>query len=101
MIQIKPLTPDLQKIAETELGEVPSRIYNDLQSLKTWIEQQPHLKARTDDQFLIQYLRGCKYSLEIAKTKIDYLYTLKTKFPEEFNVTDVTDKCFRDIYRLM
>lgn len=101
MAQIKPLTPELQKIAETELGEIPARVNSDLQALKEWLERQPHLKARTDDQFLIQFLRGCKYSLEKAKEKLDCLYTLKTKFPEEFNVEDVTNKRFRNLFRSM
>lgn len=99
MAQIKPLIPELQIIAETELGEIPSRINGDLQALKDWLQLQPHLKVRTDDQYLIQFLRGSKYSLEKAKEKLDCLYTLKTKFPEEFNVNDVSNEKFRNSFR--
>ncbi|XP_037813915.1 alpha-tocopherol transfer protein-like [Lucilia sericata] len=98
MANIRPLSEDLQKVAETELSEVPKRIPDDLLALKTWIEQQPHLKARQDDQFLIQYLRGSKYSLEKAKTKLDIFFTLKSKFPDLFNVTDINDARFKKIY---
>uniref|UniRef100_A0A1I8MTM3 CRAL-TRIO domain-containing protein n=1 Tax=Musca domestica TaxID=7370 RepID=A0A1I8MTM3_MUSDO len=97
---IKPLDSALQKIATEELSEVPSRIAEDLESFKLWIEQQPHLKARTDDQFLIQFLRGCKYSMERAKVKIDLYYTLKTKFPQMFGVYDVDDRQLRRMCRL-
>ncbi|XP_065368349.1 alpha-tocopherol transfer protein-like [Calliphora vicina] len=99
MAQIRPLTEDLQKAA-AEIGEDPARIAADLEALKTWIKQQPHLSANTDDQFLIAFLRGCKYSMEKAKSKIDKFYTLKTKFPDFFGCTDVDDPKFREIFRL-
>lgn len=99
-VQIKTLSPELQKIADDELGEVSSRIANDLETLKSWIEQQPHLKSRTDDQFLIQFLRGSKYSLEKAKERIDMFYTMKTKYPELFSLTDDENLRFRELVRL-
>lgn len=68
--------------------------------LKTWLQQQPHLKANTDDEFLIAFLRGCKYSLEKAKSKIDKFFTLKTKFPELVNVIDFDNDRFKDIFRM-
>ncbi|XP_061393113.1 alpha-tocopherol transfer protein-like [Musca vetustissima] len=100
MAHIKPLNSILQKIANEELFEVPTRISEDLEALKLWIGQQPHLKSRTDDQFLIQFLRGCKYSLERAKEKIDRYYTLKTKFPHIMGIYDVDNERFRQITRL-
>lgn len=100
MAAIKPLTEHLQKVAIKELAEVPSRIPEDLQALKTWIKQQPHLRARMDDQFLIQFLRGCKYSLERAKEKLDLYFTLKSKYPQMFAPTDVDDPNFRLMHNL-
>ncbi|XP_068149656.1 alpha-tocopherol transfer protein-like [Drosophila tropicalis] len=97
--QIRPLTPELQKNANELLHEVPERIESDLEAFKTWISQQPHLTPRTDDQFLIAFLRGCKYSLERAKSKLDQYYTLRTKYPEIFNVTDVDGGKFREIHK--
>ncbi|XP_075166386.1 retinol-binding protein pinta-like [Haematobia irritans] len=98
MAGLKPLPEELQRIVIKELGEVPNRISEDLQTFKTWIKQQPHLKARMDDQFLIQFLRGCKYSLEKAKQKIDMFYTMKTRYPEFFNGTDVDSEQFRKLH---
>lgn len=90
---INPLNEALQKIAKEQLNEVESRIAEDLQALRTWLEKQPHIKARTDDQFLVSFLRGCKYSLEKAKSKIDYFYTIKTMMPELF-----ANKCMNEKY---
>ncbi|TMW50308.1 hypothetical protein DOY81_004585 [Sarcophaga bullata] len=100
MAQIRPLSEELQKAATELLGEDPARIPADLEILKTWIKQQPHLRANTDDQFLIAFLRGCKYSMERAKSKIDKFFTLKSKFPEIFGATDVDDPKFREILKL-
>uniref|UniRef100_A0A1I8NK28 CRAL/TRIO N-terminal domain-containing protein n=1 Tax=Musca domestica TaxID=7370 RepID=A0A1I8NK28_MUSDO len=98
MLQFRALNEDLQKVAITELGERPSRISDDLHALRSWIEKQPHLKARTDDQFLIQFLRGCKYSLEKAKQKLDVFYAMKTKCGELFRITDVDSAVFRKFH---
>ncbi|XP_075165185.1 alpha-tocopherol transfer protein-like [Haematobia irritans] len=100
MAQIKPLSAELQKVACEELCEVPSRIPEDLAALKLWIQQQPHLKARLDDQFLIQFLRGCKYSIEKAKTKLDHYHAMKTKYPKFFSPTNVDDPKFRECHNL-
>ncbi|XP_016966846.1 alpha-tocopherol transfer protein-like [Drosophila biarmipes] len=97
--KIRPLTPELQKVANEQLKEDPERLEADLQTFKTWIEQQPHLNPRMDDQFLVAFLRGCKYSLERAKSKLDKYYTLKTKYPEYFRVTSTTEGKFREIHR--
>ncbi|XP_017014306.1 alpha-tocopherol transfer protein-like [Drosophila takahashii] len=97
--QIRPLTPELQKVAKEQLMEDPARLEADLLAFRTWIEQQPHLNPRMDDQFLVAFLRGCKFSLERAKSKLDKFYTLKTKYPEYFRITSTTEGKFREIHR--
>lgn len=41
-----------------------------------------------DAVFLLNYLRGCKYSLEKAKQKIDLAFTLRNALPEFFSGWD-------------
>ncbi|XP_067627406.1 retinol-binding protein pinta-like [Eurosta solidaginis] len=96
-LKIRPISEQLQKIAVEELNEVPERIDADIEAVRTWIKQQPHLRARDDDQFLIAFLRGCKYSLEKVKGKIDKFYTFRTKYPECFGAFDVDDEDVRRI----
>lgn len=91
MAAIRPLSAELQKIAIGELNEVPQRVSEDIAALREWIEKQPHLRARTDDQFLVSFLRGCKYSLEKAKSKIDYFYTIRTMLPDIFANNTMSD----------
>uniref|UniRef100_A0A1A9W9W9 CRAL-TRIO domain-containing protein n=1 Tax=Glossina brevipalpis TaxID=37001 RepID=A0A1A9W9W9_9MUSC len=100
MSLVRPLNEDLQKKANEELNEIPNSTSGYLRDFKTWIEQQPHLRANTDDQFLIAFLRGCKYSLEKAKVKIDAYYTLKSKFTAIFGETNVDNERFREIFRM-
>lgn len=82
MLNIRPLHPSLQKKAIEELSEDPDRIQKDLEAFREWIKKSPHIKSRNDDQFLVNFLRGCKYSLERAKEKFELYHTLKTHVPE-------------------
>ncbi|XP_061393123.1 clavesin-2-like [Musca vetustissima] len=100
MSNIRPLPEALQKIACEELNEVPERIDQDLRDFRQWIERQRHLKARTDDQFLISFLRGCKYSLEKAKNKLDKYYTLKSKYPEFYTIQNIDDPRVIELYKM-
>lgn len=88
--KIRALNKNLQKIAEAELNESPARIKDGLAELKGWIMRTPHLRARTDDQFLVSFLRGCKYDVDRAKTKIDSFYTIRSAVPEFFANREIT-----------
>lgn len=113
MTNVRELTPVLAKQAEAELNEVPSRTEEDLKTLREWILKQAHLTARLgeeltvldhivvmthwdlcplDNQFLIAFLRGCKFSLERAKEKIDMFYTIRGAIPEFFSNRDPKSK---------
>lgn len=100
MPNIRKLSDELQKIAHDELNETPERIQSDIDALRLWINQTPHLRSRDDDQFLIAFLRGCKYSLEKAKKKIEMFYTARTMTPEFFSDRDPTDKILADVTKL-
>ncbi|GJQ86155.1 hypothetical protein Trydic_g13435 [Trypoxylus dichotomus] len=85
---IRPLSKELQAKAAAELNEDPKRIEGDLKYLREWLSQQKHIRARTDDQWLITFLRGCKFSLEKTKEKLDMYYTMRTLVPEFFKDRD-------------
>lgn len=78
MLKIRPLSPELAKIAKNELNEVPEKISDDVRALRTWLDTQPHLNPNLSDQFLVTFLRCCKYSLERTKQKIDAFFSIKT-----------------------
>ncbi|XP_077293674.1 retinol-binding protein pinta-like [Arctopsyche grandis] len=97
---LRTLSPELAKKAEDEVNEDPQRIEKDLQTIKEWIAKQPHLSARTDDQWLIGFLRGCKYSLEKTKQKLDMFYTVRTAVPELCLPRDPKDPIVQEILSL-
>lgn len=45
-MNIRPLSELLQKKAEIELNEKPSRVKEDIKHIKSWIAKQPHLNVR-------------------------------------------------------
>lgn len=100
MLDIRPLPEELQKIAFEELNETPEGIAKNLKDFRKWIELQNHLKSRTDDQFLISFLRGCKYDLEKAKSKLDKYYTLKTRYPDFYSIQNIDDPKVISLYRM-
>lgn len=81
---VRPLPYDLRIIAQNELNEKPAEVDENIRIIKQWILKQPHLCARTDDQKILTYLRGCKFSIEKTKQKIDHYYRLRTIAPEMY-----------------
>lgn len=82
MSAIRPLIPELAEKAKNELNEIVETIDRDLDLLKDWLKKSPHIKGRSDDQFLLCFLRGCKFSIEKVKMKLDLFYTIRSQLPE-------------------
>jgi len=85
------LSAELQERARVELNEDPERRAGDIEAIREWMKKQPHINGRTDDAFILMYLRNCKFSLERTKEKIDKYYTVKTALPDWFKNRDVND----------
>lgn len=100
MAQLRPLIPKLQERAIVECNEVPERLEDDIRALREWLEKQPHLRARSSDQFLVAFLRGCKFNTEKAKIKLDQYYTLQAGIPEVFSNRSVDDELLLEIIRM-
>jgi hypothetical protein len=81
MTNIRPLSKELAKRAEDELHENPDRVATDIESIRHWLQKCAHINSCMDDQFIISFLRGCEYKLEIVKQKLDMFYTVRTAIP--------------------
>ncbi|GBP41121.1 Alpha-tocopherol transfer protein-like [Eumeta japonica] len=100
-MSLRPLSDALQHRAESELHEKPRRIASDLHALREWLKKQPHLQAvDPSDQWLIAFLRGCKFSLERSKEKLEMYYTLRTLIPEFFSERDPLSTKIQEILKL-
>jgi hypothetical protein len=100
MPNIRRIPKSLQKRATNELNESPKDIAKNIESLKLWIQQTEHLNARTDDQFLLTFLRGSKHNIEKAKAKIEMFYTCRTALPEIMSNRDPLNPHLLEIIRL-
>lgn len=89
---MRPLCAELSKIAREELNETPDRIAQDLVILREWLKQQTHIKARSTDEFLIAFLRRCRYSLEETKTRLENYYRYYAMWPSVMRNRAVTEK---------
>nr|CAI5827762.1 unnamed protein product [Callosobruchus analis] len=90
-------SPELQTFIRKELNEDVSTRDNDLQYIKEWLLKQPHLPDTWDEQRLMTFLRGCKFSLEKTKRKLDMYFTMRTACPEFFANRDINRPEFKTI----
>ena len=80
---------ELAKAAKEDIGEDPARLPADLTAIKTWIAKSPHLHSiKQDDGFLTMFLRGCKFSLERTKEKLDFHFSVRGSLPSWFDGWD-------------
>ena len=80
---------DLIEASKSDLGEDPARLEEDLTTIKKWISKCPHLHSiKQDDAFLTAFLRGCKFSLEKTKEKLDFHFTVRGNLPTWFDNWD-------------
>ncbi|XP_055382855.1 alpha-tocopherol transfer protein-like [Condylostylus longicornis] len=84
-------TPDMRVSIREELREPenPEDIEKDVKLIREWLETQPHLPKDMDDARLRTFLRGCKFSLEKCKRKLDMYYTMRNAVPEFFSNRDI------------
>lgn len=56
-----------------------------LEDIRSWLrEEVPWINARTEDKYLLPFLRGCKFDLPKTKQKIINFYTMKKERPQWF-----------------
>ncbi|XP_018027681.1 alpha-tocopherol transfer protein-like isoform X5 [Hyalella azteca] len=94
------LSPELQQQAKDELNEDPARRQEDIDAIRKWLKKQPHINARMDDWNILRFLRGCKFSLERTKEKMDMFYTCKTAVPEWFANRDPDEPKMRELLQM-
>lgn len=92
--------PDMQIHIRSELNEDVSTRDDDLQHIKEWLGRQPHLPKFDDDGRIMTFLRGCKFSREKCKRKLDMYFTMRTAAPEFFSNRDPTSHEIKEVMKL-
>lgn len=92
MAKIRTLVPELAEVARSQLCEVDSEVVEKIEALRAWVNELNYLEARTDDQFLVAFLRFTHWDVEVAKKRLLFYYTYKTKERELLKGRLVDDK---------
>ncbi|KAK9496934.1 hypothetical protein O3M35_012883 [Rhynocoris fuscipes] len=90
----------MQEMIRVELNEDVQTREKDLEHIKEWLKRQPHLPQFEDDQRIMTFLRGCKFSLEKTKRKLDFYFTMRAAVPEFFSNRDPTRKEIKDVMEI-
>ena len=109
MTLVQPSGDIAAKIREELREPDADAVAKDVAAIREWLEKQPHLPKDmgkkltlkrsltvmnkiilfSDDGRLRTFLRGCKFSLEKVKQKLDMYYTMRTAIPEFFSNRDI------------
>ncbi|KAM8704287.1 hypothetical protein ACLKA7_008827 [Drosophila subpalustris] len=99
MANLRTLEPLLAALALAECNEQQSEREALISTVQTWIAKSPYLKARTDAQWILAFLRRCRFSVEETKRRIDNYYSLRNVFPEVLGSRQVTEALMKQFDR--
>ena len=71
------LSPSLEQKAHDELNEKPEWRLRDIQALRDMVVANPGLSTRTDDAFLLRFLRARKFDYDRAYDMLINYYKIR------------------------
>lgn len=90
--QIREISSELAQVTLNDFQETPKKLSNGLAEIREWLKEHPYIKSRTDDQFFVTFLRGCKYDMTAVKEKLESFYTVRAQLPEFFTGKNPKDE---------
>lgn len=76
-LSVRPLSAELAAKAKTELNENPEKIFAELEALRSWISEQPHIKTRKGTHLIT--LLTSVYNLQISILRRSIFDSIPTK----------------------
>ncbi|CAL1273965.1 unnamed protein product [Larinioides sclopetarius] len=92
------LSTELLEKAERELMEKPSWRDRDIQALRDMISDDPDLVSRSDDAFLLRFLRARKFDYTRSFTLLQNYYMMRVKHANIFK--DFTPSALKHVHQL-
>ncbi|XP_002734110.1 alpha-tocopherol transfer protein-like [Saccoglossus kowalevskii] len=83
------LSKELQEKAKKELHETPEGREQGLKALREKTHTRPDIKFRTDDAFLLRFLRARKFDVNRAFKNLVAYYEIRHEYPEVFDNLEV------------
>lgn len=97
---VRPISIELAKVARESLNEDPIQCRSHLEVLRSWFRERDNLHGVLDDQVLVAFLRGCKFSLEKAKEKLALFYWIRTGLTQVVQDRDPLDDHVAKLIRM-
>lgn len=92
------LSPELKKIAKSELREQDGTREQALEQLRNWIMKTDYIKdCRLDSNFLLRFLRQQKFSVPLAQETILKYIVMRQQNPHWFHGTSMLDPMVLDL----
>lgn len=83
---VSSLDDDAKRYALENLNETEEKRDLALREIRRWLEEEKQdLHARLEDEYILPFLRGCKFNLEKTKAKLGNYYTMRRDRPEWFS----------------
>ncbi|XP_053688459.1 retinaldehyde-binding protein 1-like [Sabethes cyaneus] len=94
------LSDEYRELARKELREDDEIRKQTLIQMREWIEKNPYIKkCRTDNTFLLKFLRARKFSVPQATEALERYLVARQKFPEWFRKLDPLEPTMNDIIK--
>ncbi|XP_050098593.1 alpha-tocopherol transfer protein-like [Anopheles aquasalis] len=82
MSAIRAISSTMAEIARVQINEDTNQVDSHLSVIRSWLVECNLQCGPIDDQFLMAFLRGCKFSLEKAKKKIVLFHNIRSELPQ-------------------
>jgi hypothetical protein len=80
------------KRAKKEINEKDAKqVAADIKYIRDWLEKQDHLKSRMDDDFILKFLRGSKFSYSKCQQMIENFWVNRTELRDVFYERNLSD----------
>ncbi|XP_033209460.1 retinol-binding protein pinta-like [Belonocnema kinseyi] len=83
-VDFKLLTAEQQEFAASYLNELEEIRDQKIEEIRQWILKSEDLCARTDDNFILYFLRGCKFKIDRTKWKLRNYHKQRATMTEWF-----------------
>merc|ERR1719430_2355081 len=94
----KTLSCELERLAMEELGETEQVRGEGLSKMRSWIQSQTHLECcRTDDNFLLRFLRMQKHRAERSCTVLEKYLAMRGEHPHYFRRLDIRSSAVNEL----
>lgn len=92
------LSLTLEDNAKEDLGEDEMMKAESLAAVRSWLQSQPHLQnCRTDQNFLLRFLRMQKYKVEKSCLVLEKYLTMRCSHPKWFQNLDIQDPLLAEL----